>query len=139
MQKHNVAPNFHHFCLTTEKFHDFHLDKHFRLISTNTVKNVTYVSTIEHRNLSIYGTQWHPEINLFEFLISENINHDRYAVKVSQFLANFFVNEARKNSQHFENRAEEIQSLIYNYDRYLQYTAKIPGAIYDEEYVIPLV
>ena len=33
----------------------------------------------------------------------------------SQYFADFFINEARKNQQRFENKSEEAARLIYNY------------------------
>ena len=40
-----------------------------------------------------YGTQWHPEKNSFEWTSREAINHSKEAVLVTQYMANFFVNQ----------------------------------------------
>jgi hypothetical protein len=40
----------------------------------------------------IYGTQWHPEKNTFEWT-KPYIPHSPLAVKVTFFMADFFVNE----------------------------------------------
>ena len=41
----------------------------------------------------IYGTQWHPEKNVFEWTTKEGINHSEHAVMIAQTAANFFVSE----------------------------------------------
>ena len=42
----------------------------------------------------IYGTQWHPEKNPFQWT-DDNIPHDIDAVRVAQHMANFFVEEGK--------------------------------------------
>ena len=42
---------------------------------------------------SIYGSQRHPEKNIFEWSTSEGMNHRPHAVSIAQATANFFVNE----------------------------------------------
>uniref|UniRef100_A0A4W5M0K1 folate gamma-glutamyl hydrolase n=1 Tax=Hucho hucho TaxID=62062 RepID=A0A4W5M0K1_9TELE len=63
----------------------------------------------------IYGTQWHPEKNTFEWT-KPYIPHSPLAVKVTFFMADFFVNEARKNFHKFEDEEVEKRALIYNYN-----------------------
>ena len=63
----------------------------------------------------IYGTQWHPEKNNFEFRPELHINHSELGVRVSQYMANFFVNEARKSKRRFPSRDMEENYLIYQY------------------------
>ena len=57
-----------------------------------------YVSTVEHKNLPIYGTQWHPEKNAFEWSTLENhdsMPHDPKAIQMAQYMANFFVERSK--------------------------------------------
>eukprot|EP01045_Picozoa_sp_COSAG04_P022452 COSAG04_NODE_2539_length_3956_cov_4.847031_5_plen_154_part_00 len=53
----------------------------------------------------IYGTQWHPERNQFQFSLSageDNIEHSTHALVAMQTTANFFVaHEARRNAHAF--------------------------------------
>lgn len=46
----------------------------------------------------IYGTQWHPEKNPFEWNMhsEKNIPHSGDAVKVSQYMAEFIVSEGEE-------------------------------------------
>ncbi|KAL3194561.1 hypothetical protein MRX96_046045, partial [Rhipicephalus microplus] len=65
-----------------------------------------------------YGVQFHPEKNNFEWTQSKDhihIPHTDDAVRVSQYLANFFLEEARKNNHSFASAQEELDALIYNY------------------------
>ena len=75
------------------------MDKSFYLLSTSFDDNNTeYVSTVEHKSLPIYGTQWHPEKNAFEWSIEEKHNsipHDPKAVEIAQYMANFFVQKSK--------------------------------------------
>ena len=41
----------------------------------------------------IYGTQWHPEKNVFEWTTKEGINHSEHAIMITQTAVNFFVSE----------------------------------------------
>ena len=63
----------------------------------------------------MYGLQWHPEKPLYVWNPLLAINHSIFSVIVSQYMANFFVCEARKNSNNFKNRVEAESYLIYQY------------------------
>ena len=84
-------------------------------------KGQSFVSMIESQQFPIYGTQWHPEKNAYEFgrypdgKSYEQISHSADARNVSQYLANFFVDECRKSNHHFRSEPEEDIALIYNY------------------------
>ena len=41
----------------------------------------------------VYGVQWHPEKNGFEWTTKEGINHSEHAVAIMQYAANFLVQE----------------------------------------------
>ena len=41
----------------------------------------------------VYGVQWHPEKNGFEWNADQAINHSEHAVAIMQYTANFFVQE----------------------------------------------
>ena len=45
------------------------------------------------KNYPIYGVQFHPEKNGFEWIPDEAIPHSQHAVIIMQSLANFFVQE----------------------------------------------
>jgi len=93
-----------------------YLTDFFDLLSVNKdKKGKPFVSTIEGKKYPIYATQWHPEKQAFEFKANEMMNHSFESVIANQWVANFFVNEARKNNHHFESAAEEAKALIYSY------------------------
>jgi gamma-glutamyl hydrolase len=85
----------------------------FHVLSTNADrKGQEFVSSIEGRSAPIYGTQYHPEKNIFEWGTNEDgspyevIQHTADAVHVSQSIANFFVSEARKNENVYDLKKE---------------------------------
>lgn len=55
----------------------------------------------------IYGTQWHPEKNAFEWT-KPYIPHSPLAVKVTFFMADFFVNEGSYHSNVLQHDTESI-------------------------------
>eukprot|EP01027_Heterolobosea_sp_BB2_P024030 GEZU01036161.1.p2 GENE.GEZU01036161.1~~GEZU01036161.1.p2 ORF type:complete len:323 (+),score=115.49 GEZU01036161.1:34-1002(+) len=88
----------------------------FQVLSTNVDRNgVEFVSTIEAYDYPIYATQWHPEKNAFEWATDEAIDHSFEAIQMSQYVANFFVNEARKSTHKFPTPQAAALALIYNY------------------------
>ena len=99
----------------------------FHVLSTNVDrKGVPFVSAIEAKKFPIFGVQFHPEKNMFEWgtypdgTPYEMIDHAPDAIQASQYLANFFVEQARRNTQHgFPSAEQERNALIYNYHAYM--------------------
>lgn len=123
MATENVTMNNHQQALPTSRFSETPLlYNFFNVLSTNLDRNgVEFVSTVEAIKYPIYGVQWHPEKNAFEFgetsdgVPDEVINHSPEAIAMTQQMANFFVNEARRNSHRFPTATEADDALIYNY------------------------
>ena len=137
----NVTMNNHHYGIWTDHFKETEsLYSFFNLLSTNKDRaGNEFVSTIEAFKYPIYGTQWHPEKNNFEWQKSpdgtpkEAINHSPQAVMLSQYTAEFFVQEARKNNHRYENWEEEDAALIYNYP-----VTKTPTSSFVQKYYFKL-
>jgi len=108
-----IYPN--HFASTSK------LSSFFKVLSTNKDRGgVEFVSSIESNSYPIFGTQWHPEKNIFEWgktngIPNEAINHSPEAVYVAQYTADFFVEETRKSANAYTDPAEEDAALIENY------------------------
>jgi gamma-glutamyl hydrolase len=129
----DVTPNYHMKCITPKNFTDSKLINDFTVISTNRDDNgLEFISTYEHKSRPIYALQWHPEKIPFEFSVisksqkpnkpQEKIPHYYNAVLIAQYMANFFVNETRKNNHSFGGIKEENKFIIYNYE--LKFTWK---------------
>ncbi|GAB1869985.1 folate gamma-glutamyl hydrolase [Camponotus japonicus] len=117
-----VTSNHHEYCVTMQALRRVKLIDEFRVLSLNHDKNgLEFISTLEHKRYPFYGLQFHPEKNLYEWVIGKKIPHGRNAILVAQYFANFFVDEARKNLHEFATEQEAKQSLIYNYP--VTYTA----------------
>jgi gamma-glutamyl hydrolase len=125
----NVTMNNHHYGIFTEHFNsESKLNNFFKLISTNLDrKSNNFVSTIESFDYPIYGLQWHPEKNIFEFgndngYPNEAIVHTSNSIKISQYIANYFVNQTKINSNSFgndqNNKPNESKYLIENWFDY---------------------
>jgi gamma-glutamyl hydrolase len=128
LQNQNVTMNNHHYGIYPDHFRATPaLVAMFNVLSTSKTRDgVEFVSTMEAFDYPIFGTQWHPEKNNFEFqMVSspgssvewpyEAINHSPDAVLVAQYTANFFVAQARQSSHRFADPAEEKKRLIYNW------------------------
>ncbi|TMS03478.1 Gamma-glutamyl hydrolase [Larimichthys crocea] len=72
-----LTGNFHHYGLTVKTFQENqNLQSFFSALSTNIAENrVHFVSTIEGRRYPFYGTQWHPEVNRFQWDRKLNFPH----------------------------------------------------------------
>jgi len=68
--------------------------------------------------MPIYGSQFHPEKNQFEWTTTEMTPHTQIAISTMHYFMDFFVSEARK-SPHVVADAEK--ELIYNYSRNIKY------------------
>jgi len=115
-----ITYNYHKFGFDPRKFNgrDSKITAFFTVLSTNKdTDGKEFVSTYEAKHFPIYGTQWHPEKHNFEWDTSKHINHSLNAIRISQYLANFFVQEARKSSHAFSNSVEEGKAMIQNFPR----------------------
>uniref|UniRef100_A0A3B5MA22 folate gamma-glutamyl hydrolase n=1 Tax=Xiphophorus couchianus TaxID=32473 RepID=A0A3B5MA22_9TELE len=108
-----LTENSHQWSLTYNTNED--LKSFYKVLSTNTDGNTEFVSTVEAYSYPVYGTQWHPEKNAFEWS-RPYIPHSPSAVRTTFYTAHFFVSEARKNFHRFQSKEEEIKALIYNYN-----------------------
>ncbi|XP_046853312.1 gamma-glutamyl hydrolase-like [Xenia sp. Carnegie-2017] len=109
--------NMHRYSVLVSKFKKSKKMKNiFRTLSTNNDRDgKEFVSTMEGVKYPFYGSQWHPEKNSFEWTLNENIPHQEMSIKLTQYMSNFFVNEARQSMHRFSTREKEEASLIYNY------------------------
>lgn len=110
-----------------------HLPQSFTVLATNRDrKGREFVSLVEGKGgLPVWAAQFHPEKNVFEqsralpskvdpgvppeggWWPFESIAHSRAAVAVSQYMANFFVDQCRASTHRFPNAAEEWRALVY--------------------------
>jgi len=91
-----------------------------------------FVSSMEHRKYPIFGTQFHPEVTIFQFGPDVNGNREEENILFSQYLSNFINHQARKNSHRFKNIEEENKYLIYNYA-----PVKYLDGFYEQAYIFP--
>ncbi|KAM9574466.1 gamma-glutamyl hydrolase [Guaruba guarouba] len=111
-----LTSNFHMWSLSLENFtKNEELRNFYNVLTTNMNDQVEFISTMEAYKYPIYGVQWHPEKNPFEWKSSPGIPHSPSAVRASYYIADFFINEARKSLHCFPSEAEETKELIYNY------------------------
>ncbi|XP_043845431.1 gamma-glutamyl hydrolase-like [Dromiciops gliroides] len=111
-----LTSNFHKWSLSLKNFtRNKELSEFYKVLSTNTREDIEFISTMEAYKYPIYGVQWHPEKSAFEWKNLTGIVHSPLAIKSSFYMADFFVNEARKSHHHFASKKEESEALIYNY------------------------
>ncbi|XP_028925103.1 gamma-glutamyl hydrolase [Ornithorhynchus anatinus] len=111
-----LTSNFHYWSVSTQNFtrnkglHDF-----YKILTTNVHGQFEFVSTMEAYAYPIYGVQWHPEKNAFEWKNVTGIPHSPLAMRTAYYMADFLVNEARKSQHRFASEETELKALIYNY------------------------
>jgi len=118
---HRTAFNNHHRGVRPEAWKLPVLNRTLQILATSLDEDgKTFVSAVEGVDgLPWFGVQFHPEKNIFEHGLAadgrpvEDIPHSPQAVLMTQYLANFFVEQARGNSRSFANETEEAGRLIY--------------------------
>ncbi|CAE7599012.1 gghA [Symbiodinium natans] len=129
----NVAFNSHHRGVFPVEFLRPEL-KDFQVLGTSFDEDgKEFACVIEGVNLPWFGVQFHPEKNAFEHgLLPDGqpataAKHGPDAIATTQFFANFFVQQARLNSQSFRSEAEEASHLIYGHQ-----TSRVFQPYFDE-------
>jgi hypothetical protein len=59
-------------------------------------QGLEFVSSFEHKRYPLYGVQFHPEKNAYEWKATNNNPHTSNAILVLQYFANFFVDEGKR-------------------------------------------
>lgn len=88
---------------------------HITSYSRNKDNQTKFIATFEGKEYPVYSMQFHPEKVSFEWKIIDDINHKREMVEFSQHLANFVVNETRKNNNSMDVEVLDIMG-INNYN-----------------------
>lgn len=118
----------------------YNLNRNIRILGTNWDKDgLKHVSIFESKFYPFFGVQFHPEVVLFEFKDfrgHHHIPHGADAVQVSQYFANFFVKQTRKNRNCFDSEDELNSYLIHNYQP--TFTALSKTERHIQKYYFPL-
>lgn len=133
LKNENSTYNLHRYCITKAVLKENNLLDSWQILSTNQDSNgVEFVSALEHTDYPVYGVQFHPEKNQFEFKKGKGFPHSFNSIKTAQYFANFFVNESKKNNNTFPSDSLEAESLIYNFSP--RYTG-LKSGYYEQLYV----
>jgi gamma-glutamyl hydrolase len=147
VKNNNVTLNNHELGISPQTFkHNSKLSQQFQVPSINyNSNNKPFVSTIEPLPISssatsllgmIYGVQYHPEKNGFEYglypnttIPYENINHSSEGITLSLYLSKFFVqNVVKRNIMNNQGKSKYTEPnqypLIYTYPRNIGYNLK---------------
>lgn len=111
----NISLLAHHFGISPKSYDIYeNLRNTFEILSTMRDRSGTeFVGIIEAKNYPIFGVQFHPEKNAFEFL-NPIYPHGDDALDTANYLSRFFVGLCRTNSHTFPE--EELRKqIIYNY------------------------
>ncbi|KAJ4457151.1 putative Gamma-glutamyl hydrolase A [Paratrimastix pyriformis] len=94
-----------------------YLQQFFEVLSVNRDRDgVPFVSTVEARNgVPVWGVQWHPERAIFEHHPEEDDVLDMAGVAANQYLANFLVEQARRNGHQFADPDQERAAMMANW------------------------
>jgi gamma-glutamyl hydrolase len=154
LASYNLTMNNHHQGITPSQFlHNKNLTDFFHITSTNyDKKGREFVSTVESKNYPIYGIQYHPEKNNFEYGLMDNlrspleslselayyvdedepyeaINHSEMAIEFSMKMALFFVRQVRRSTYGSYDMVER-HPVIYQYPM-------IRGRGFEQIFLIP--
>lgn len=118
----NTTFNSHHNGISPVRWNQFPaLDQTFQVLATSVdLAGEEFVSVVEGAHgLPWFGVQWHPEKNIFEHGRTQDghpfqaIDHSSEGIAVAQYMANFFVEQARLNSNAFASETDQAARLIY--------------------------
>mmetsp|Transcript_30787 Transcript_30787/g.80635 ORF Transcript_30787/g.80635 Transcript_30787/m.80635 type:complete len:313 (-) Transcript_30787:192-1130(-) len=113
----DITLNNHQSGVTPESFsNDNGLSAFYSVLSTNLDrKGRNFVSTIEAKHYPIFGTQWHPEKDVFEWNENENLPHSSSAIASIQWTA-FFLGEKARCASKVEGEGKLVTAhLFYNF------------------------
>ena len=144
--KYNITMNNHHMGITPSQFQRIsNLTDMFHITSTNLDrKGRPFVSTIESKRYPIFGVQFHPEKNNFEYGLMdalkplakyysdepyEVINHSQKGVELSMKLALFFVGQVRRSTNGRYNMTHK-HPTVYEYPM-------VRGRGFEQKFIIP--
>ena len=105
MQSDNLLYHLHHRGVPLFNYIKYpKLNDFFKIISTDTIDGVSYISTAEAKNYPIYVTQYHPEVILDP---ATDLNSVKTPInfKIGQSFSNFFASECAKNMHRFNETA----------------------------------
>jgi len=109
-----VCEMLHSLGISPEGFLSNGLDKFYKVLSNNLDKqDKEYVATMEAHKYPFWGVQWHPERNQFEWDPEEPIDHTLASLECVQYVANFFVQQARRN-QHEWTKVHYDIAYVYS-------------------------
>lgn len=74
----------------------------------------TFVSAMEAHEYPFFAVQFHPEKNLYEWIIAASRTNE--GAEIAQVLSNKFVEYARHNTNSFESLEEFTKLNIYNFN-----------------------
>ncbi|OWF39743.1 Gamma-glutamyl hydrolase [Mizuhopecten yessoensis] len=113
----NVTANHHNWGLSPKTFSQNQaLQSFYRALSTNVADNgKDFISTFEAIKYPIYGVQWHPEKVPYDWDLNDALSHTKRGVKVTQYFADFFVEECRKSDHQFPDINTQLSTVISNY------------------------
>lgn len=115
VEAYNVTSHFHKYGIPPTAMEKETLKKTYKTLGTSKDrKGKEFVSIMQGVDLPFFGVQFHPEKPAFEWADNVNIPHDPQAICFGQYLANKFIEEARKNTKHtFESYEAESKASVY--------------------------
>jgi gamma-glutamyl hydrolase len=119
LRKGNVTINMHQWgVLNATFFSNAALSAQWTPLATSTdPAGNCFISLVEHRAFPIFGSQFHPEKNVYEWAQGHpDFVHSAAAVRASQYLAQQFVDATRASSHAFASPEAEQAALIYNWN-----------------------
>ena len=148
VQDHNITMNNHHQGITPKKFvADPFLSKYWIITSINydvSSRQKPFVSTIEPvdpETFPVYGVQFHPEKNAFEYgmyphtiIPYEAIDHSKAGIAMSLYMSSFFVQDVvevhRAKNNNNKYTKPDTYPLVYSYPM-------TRGIGFEQIYIIP--
>jgi gamma-glutamyl hydrolase len=83
-------------------------------------EHLPFVATMESSKYPFFGSQFHPEKHLGEFLDGKGINHSWASEKLNRYFADKFMTLVRQNTNSFGTFSEIQAAIVENYNTVVQ-------------------
>eukprot|EP00349_Pseudokeronopsis_sp_Brazil_P010254 CAMPEP_0202978512 /NCGR_PEP_ID=MMETSP1396-20130829/84905_1 /ASSEMBLY_ACC=CAM_ASM_000872 /TAXON_ID= /ORGANISM="Pseudokeronopsis sp., Strain Brazil" /LENGTH=119 /DNA_ID=CAMNT_0049717495 /DNA_START=671 /DNA_END=1030 /DNA_ORIENTATION=- len=107
-EEYAMTLNAHSHGLNLEDYDGTELGQFYRPTSISYDEDgLTFVASMEAFDYPFFGVQFHPEKPMATFYEATNVNHSERSQYYNRYFADFFVDQARRNFNHFDSFEEE--------------------------------
>lgn len=102
-------------CTTVQNFTKAHLNDEWKVLTTNNVRGLQFISSMEHKKYPFLAVQFHPERYFSEWQSPSRSPYSWPAIRANRYFHDLLIELAKYNRNRFPSEREEQDTLINNY------------------------